>query len=57
VIRPLGATAAAAFHALRLRGLRESPEAFGSTYEEGAGVPLDDIAARLARGAEGRTCT
>jgi RimJ/RimL family protein N-acetyltransferase len=53
VIRPLDAADAAAFQALRLRGLRESPEAFGSTYEEEAGIPLDEIAARLARGAEG----
>jgi ribosomal protein S18 acetylase RimI-like enzyme len=53
VIRPLGPADAAAFQALRLRGLRESPEAFGSTYEEEAGVPLDEVAARLARGAEG----
>jgi RimJ/RimL family protein N-acetyltransferase len=53
VIRPLGATDAATFQALRLRGLRESPEAFGSTYEEEVGVPLGEIAARLARGAEG----
>jgi RimJ/RimL family protein N-acetyltransferase len=53
VIRPLHAEDAAGFQALRLRGLRESPEAFGSTYEEEAGVPLDEIAARLARGAEG----
>ena len=53
MIRPLGAADAAAFQALRLRGLRESPAAFGSTYEEEAGVPLDEVAARLARGAEG----
>lgn len=52
MIRPLDAANAAAFQALRLRGLRESPEAFGSTYEEEAGVPLDEIAAGLARGAE-----
>jgi GNAT superfamily N-acetyltransferase len=52
VIRPLDAADAAAFQALRLRGLREVPGAFGSTYEEEAGVPLDEVAARLARGAE-----
>jgi RimJ/RimL family protein N-acetyltransferase len=53
VIRPLDAADAEAFQALRLRGLRESPEAFGSTYEEEAGVPVGEVAARLARGAEG----
>jgi RimJ/RimL family protein N-acetyltransferase len=53
VIRPLEAADTAAFQALRLRGLRESPEAFGSTYEEEAGVPVGEVAARLARGAGG----
>ena len=53
MIRPLDAADAAAFQALRLRGLRESPAAFGSTYEEEAGVPLNEIAARLAPGAGG----
>lgn len=52
MIRPLAVPDAAAFQALRLCGLRESPEAFGSTYEEEAGVPLDQVAARLARGGE-----
>lgn len=36
-----------AFQALRLRGLRESPSAFGSTYEEEVDRPLEMVAARL----------
>jgi RimJ/RimL family protein N-acetyltransferase len=54
LIRILGADDAAAYHALRLRGLKESPEAFGSTYAGEVDTPLSDIAARLARGAAGQ---
>ena len=46
-IRQITATDAAAWWALRLRALRESPEAFGSTYDEAAGRPLG-VAARRA---------
>jgi GNAT superfamily N-acetyltransferase len=46
-IRQLGPGDAAAFHSVRLQGLRESPEAFGSTYEEEVGSSLDLIAQRL----------
>lgn len=46
-IRPLGPGDAAAFRALRLCGLQECPEAFGSTYEEDARLPLDVVAERL----------
>jgi GNAT superfamily N-acetyltransferase len=46
-IRPLGATDAAAYQAVRLRGLRESPEAFGSTYDEEVASSLDTVAARI----------
>ena len=48
-IRQLGPEDAAQFQSVRLRGLRESPEAFGSTYEEEVGSPLEAIAARLER--------
>lgn len=48
IVRRLGAGDADAFQGLRLRGLRESPEAFGSSYEEEAGRPLDAVAERLA---------
>lgn len=51
IIRILTADDAAAFQALRLRGLRESPAAFGSTYESEVDIPLPDVAERLARGA------
>jgi RimJ/RimL family protein N-acetyltransferase len=50
-IRILTADDAAAYQALRLRGLRESPASFGSTYESEADTPLEQIAERLARGA------
>ena len=36
-----------AYQALRLRGLRESPEAFGSTYEEEVERPVASVAERL----------
>jgi RimJ/RimL family protein N-acetyltransferase len=48
-IRPLGPADAEEFQAIRLRGLRESPEAFGSTYDEDVELPLDVVAARLER--------
>jgi ribosomal protein S18 acetylase RimI-like enzyme len=51
LIRILTSDDAAAFQALRLRGLRESPGAFGSTYENEVDTPLEQIAERLARGA------
>ena len=47
-IRPLGPSDAAAYQAVRLRGLRESPEAFGSTYEEEVDFSVDTVAARIA---------
>jgi ribosomal protein S18 acetylase RimI-like enzyme len=51
-IRRLSSADAAAFQALRLRGLRENPEAFGSTYAEERDRPLDAVAERLGRDAE-----
>ena len=47
-VRPLGAPDAATFQAFRLRALREAPEAFGSTYDEEAGLPLETVAGLLA---------
>jgi ribosomal protein S18 acetylase RimI-like enzyme len=46
-IRQLTAADAAAFQALRLRSLRESPEAFGSSYDEEVSRPLTAVAERL----------
>ena len=46
-IRQLGRSDAAEYRDLRLRGLREVPEAFGSTYEEEVLFSLDTVATRL----------
>ena len=47
VVRTLTPADAAEFQALRLRGLRECPEAFASSHDEEAGRSLADIAIRL----------
>lgn len=47
-IRRLGPNDAADFQALRLRGLAESPEAFGTSHSEDVGVSLEAVAARIA---------
>ena len=46
-IRPLAADDAAAYHALRLRALREHPAAFAQAYEEQLAMPLAEVADRL----------
>ncbi|MDA8443524.1 GNAT family N-acetyltransferase [Paracidovorax valerianellae] len=46
-LRPLTPEDAAPFAALRLRGLRECPEAFSSSYDEEAATPLSDFERRL----------
>ena len=46
-IRALAPPDAAAFMALRLRGLQECPHAFASSYEEEATTPLAEIEKRL----------
>lgn len=46
-VRLLLPTEAVSFQALRLRGLREEPSSFGSTYEEEVGRELADVAAGL----------
>lgn len=48
MIRPLTPDDAAAFQALRLRGLRESPASFGSSYEEEVDRPLEVVAERMS---------
>ena len=47
IIRRLIEEDAEVFRALRLRALRESPEAFGSSYEETVTQPLASMARRL----------
>lgn len=47
IIRRLGEDDAEVFRELRLRALRESPEAFGSSYEETVAQPLASMAQRL----------
>lgn len=54
VVRRLGPADAAAYFALRLHGLRSSPEAFGSSLEEEAGLPLEQVLPRLAEGSQER---
>ena len=46
-IRSLTSKDAAAFQVLRLRSLRESPEAFGSSYDEEVSRPLNAVGERL----------
>lgn len=46
-IRQLAAADAAAYRELRLRALREDPDAFGSTYDEMIARPLAHTAERL----------
>ena len=48
-VRPLGPPDAAAFRALRLRGFREHPEAFTTSYEEESLKPLPVSEARLSQ--------
>jgi ribosomal protein S18 acetylase RimI-like enzyme len=52
VIRPLIATDAARFQPLRLRALREHPEAFASAFEDEQAFSLETIAQRLQPSAE-----
>ena len=50
-IRRLGPADALAYRELRLRGLREHPDAFTSSHEEEAAKPVDAVLARLGEGA------
>lgn len=46
-IRPLNTSDAAAFKALRLQGLLDSPTAFGASHAEECDQPLAEVALRL----------
>lgn len=46
-IRPLEPSDARAYRDLRLEALAASPEAFGSSYEEEAPLPLETVRARI----------
>jgi ribosomal protein S18 acetylase RimI-like enzyme len=46
-IRPLNPEDAQAYQVLRLRSLREHPEAFGSSYEDEGKLSLEQVAERL----------
>lgn len=48
-VRSLTEADASAFLALRLRALREHPDAFGPAYEEERSTPVEAIAERLRR--------
>jgi ribosomal protein S18 acetylase RimI-like enzyme len=52
IIKRLSSADATAYRRLRLRGLRESPAAFGSSYSEEVKRPLKAFAARLEPSAD-----
>ncbi|MEP6779207.1 MAG: GNAT family N-acetyltransferase [Gemmatimonadaceae bacterium] len=52
IIHALGAADADEYQALRLRGMRESAESFGSTFDEDAALPLTTVAERLSSSSE-----
>ena len=51
-IRAFTASDARDFRRLRLRALKEHPDAFGSSYEEESALTLEAVAARMRRTAE-----
>ena len=46
-IQPLRPTDAQAYQSLRLRALKDHPEAFGAAYEDEATLALEKVAERL----------
>ena len=55
-IRQLTAYDAPAYQALRLRGLRESPTAFGASYSDEEGRALPEVATRITPAPDGAQC-
>ena len=47
IVRRLTEADAEMFRVLRLRALREHPEAFGASYDEALATPIESMAARL----------
>jgi hypothetical protein len=47
VIRPLSESDAKPFWGLRLRALKDNPDAFGASYEEEKETPIENIASRF----------
>lgn len=52
-VRPLTPEDAAAFQALRLKALQDSPPSFSSSHDEEASLPLAEIAAGMTLGPAG----
>ena len=55
-IRTLNADDAEAYQALRLRGLKEVPEAFSSDYAEEAGRLMEEMRVRVTSSPDGSLC-
>jgi ribosomal protein S18 acetylase RimI-like enzyme len=55
-IRLLDRHDAAAYQALRLQALRDSPHAFSASHEDEADRSIDEVAARIAPAADGSVC-
>lgn len=51
-VRRIRPDEAETFWALRLRALRECPEAFGASFEEDAALPMETVRARLGSGSQ-----
>jgi len=56
-IRELTEDDAAIYWPLRLRALREEPQAFGASYDDSKDRPLDQVAAQFRDTANGGGCT
>lgn len=55
-IRPLRRSDAGAYQSLRLRALRESPEAFSASYEDEVNRSIDEVATRVEPAKDGSVC-
>ncbi|GAB3790298.1 GNAT family N-acetyltransferase [Dyella agri] len=55
-IRLLDRHDAAAYQALRLQALRDSPHVFSASHDDEAGRSIDEVATRIAPAADGSVC-